>query len=62
MAATVTSIPVDKKQPKKAVKPLAIKTRTTAKQQEIDEAASMQRFKDLMLKYGGKCSFDGFVE
>ena len=62
MAATVTSIPVDEKQPKKAEKKLAIKTRSAAEQQEIDEAAAMQRFKDLMLKYGGKCSFDGFVE
>jgi len=62
MSATATSIPVEKQRPKKAVKSSAKKARAASEQQNIAEAAAMQRFKDLMLEYGGKCSFDGFVD
>jgi hypothetical protein len=62
MTATVTSVPVDTKRPKKAAKTLAIKTRSAAEQEEFDEAAALERFKDLMLKYSGKCSFNGCDE
>lgn len=62
MAATLTSIRLDKKLADEAVKALGVKTRTEAVHEALREAVALKRFKDLMLKNAGKHKFEGYGE
>jgi Arc/MetJ family transcription regulator len=62
MAVTLTSIRLDTKLADKAVKALGAKSRTEAVHMALEEIVRTENFKDLMKKYGGKCSFDGLDE
>jgi hypothetical protein len=62
MSATVTSVPVSTKRANKATKSTTEKTPSKAKRSDLEEEAALQRFKDLMLKNAGKCSFDGYID
>jgi Arc/MetJ family transcription regulator len=62
MAATVTSIKLDKALADEAARLLGVKTRTEAVQLALENAVGLQRFKNLMLKNAGKHKFEGFVD
>jgi hypothetical protein len=62
IASTVASIRPKKDVAKQASKPRRVKGRTEKAEEPFDEAAALERFKALMHKYAGKCSFDGFVD
>jgi Arc/MetJ family transcription regulator len=62
MAAPLTSIRLDTKLADKAVRVLGVKSRTEAVHVALREIVALQGFKDLMKKYGGKCSFAGSDE
>jgi Arc/MetJ family transcription regulator len=62
MAATLTSIRLDKELADEAAKALGVKSRTEAVQKALEEVVALRRFKKLMLDYGGKCSFEGADE
>jgi Arc/MetJ family transcription regulator len=62
MAATLTSIRLDKELADEAAEELGVKTRTEAVQKALEEVVALKRFKKLMLDYGGKGSFSGLDE
>lgn len=62
MAATLTSIRLDKKLADEVKAALGVKTRTEAVHIALKEIAALNRFKKLMKKYGGKGSFAGSDE
>jgi Arc/MetJ family transcription regulator len=62
MAIPLTSIRLDTKLADKAVRVLGAKSRTEAVHVALKEIVALQEFKDLMRKYGGKCSFTGCDE
>jgi Arc/MetJ family transcription regulator len=62
MAIPLTSIRLDTKLADKAVRVLGAKSRTEAVHVALKEIVALQEFKDLMRKYGGKCSFAGCDE
>jgi len=62
MAATLTSIRLDKKLADEVKKALGVKTRTEAVHIALEEMAKLNRFKKLMKKYGGKLQFAGSDE
>ena len=62
MAATLTSIRLDKELADEAAEELGVKTRTEAVQRALEEIVALKRFKKLMSDYGGKCSFAGLDE
>jgi Arc/MetJ family transcription regulator len=62
MAATLTSIRLDKELADKAADALGVKTRTEAVQKALEEVVALKRFKDLMLKNAGKHKFEGFID
>jgi Arc/MetJ family transcription regulator len=62
MAATLTSIRLDKELADEAAEELGVKTRTEAVQKALEEVVALRRFKKLMIEYGGKGSFSGLDE
>ena len=62
MAATLTSIRLDTELADEAVRLLGVKSRTEAVHIALREVVGLQRFKEIMLGYGGKCSFEGAGE
>lgn len=62
MAATLTSIRLDKKLADEVKRALGVKSRTEAVHIALKEMAKLQDFKKLMKKYGGKGSFAGSDE
>lgn len=62
MAATLTSIRLDKDLADEAAKALGVKTRTEAVQRALEEIVALKRFKTLMHKNAGKLKFDGAGE
>ena len=62
MAATLTSIRLDTELADEAVEVLGVKTRTEAVHVALREIVATERFKRLMIDYGGKCSFAGVDE
>ena len=62
MAATLTSIRLDKELADEAAEALGVKTRTEAVQKALEEVVALKRFKDLMLKNAGMHEFEGYVE
>ena len=62
MAAPVTSIRLNTKLADKAVRVRSAKSRTKGVPMSEKEAIALQKFKDLMKKYGGKGSFAGCDE
>ncbi len=62
MAATLTSIRLDKKLADEVKRALGVKTRTEAVHRALEEIAEMNRFKTLMAKTGGKLKFAGSDE
>ena len=62
MAATLTSIRLDKELADEAARALGVKTRTEAVQKALEEIVALKRFKDLMLKNAGKLKFEGLDE
>lgn len=62
MAATLTSIRLDKKLADEAKRALGVKTRTEAVHIALREIAALNRFKKLMIKNGGKMKFAGSDE
>ncbi len=62
MAATLTSIRLDKKLADKVKRAFGVKTRTEAVHRALEEIAKMDDFKKLMAKTGGKLKFAGSDE
>lgn len=62
MAATLTSIRLDTELADEAVELLGAQSRTDAIHTALRELVSTQRFKNLMIEYGGKGSFAGADE
>ena len=62
MAATMTSIRLDKDLADEAVKLLGVKTRTEAVHVALREIVALNKFKRTMSKYRGKLKFDGVDE
>ncbi len=62
MAATLTSIRLDKELADEAARALGVKSRTEAVHMALKEIVALQRFKDLMIKNGGKLKFEGSGE
>jgi len=62
MAATLTSIRLDKELADEAAKALGVKSRTEAVHVALREIVALQRFKDLMIQNGGKLKFEGSGE
>jgi hypothetical protein len=62
MAAHVTSIRLNTKLSAKSVRVRSAKSRTKDVPVTEKEAIALQKFKDLMKKYGGKGSFAGCDE
>jgi Arc/MetJ family transcription regulator len=60
MAATLTSIRLDKKLADEVKKALGVKTRTEAVHIALEEIARLNRFKKLMKKNSGKLEFKNF--
>ncbi len=60
MAATLTSIRLDKKLADEVKRALGVKTRTEAVHRALEEIAEMNRFKKLMKKYEGKLKFENY--
>ena len=60
MAATLTSIRLDKKLADEVKSALGVKTRTEAVHRALEQVAEMNRFRKLMKKYGGKLQFKNF--
>jgi len=59
MAVTMTSIRLDTELADEAARLLGAKSRTEAVHVALREVVALQRFKNLMKKYGGKLSFAG---
>ncbi len=62
MAATLTSIRLDKKLADEVKRALGVKTRTEAVHLALREIAGNQRFKDVIKKHEGKLRFAGSDE
>ena len=62
MATTSTTIRVGKKSPVKVPATHRKKKTTSAEDNALREAKALQQFKDVMLKYAGKASFEGYVD
>jgi Arc/MetJ family transcription regulator len=62
MAVTLTSIRLDTKLADEAVRVLGVKSRTEAVHVALREAIGLKRFKELMIKNGGKMKFAGSDE
>jgi Arc/MetJ family transcription regulator len=62
MAVRMTSIRVDTRLADEAAKVLGVKSRTEAIHLALTEIVELQRFKDLMKKYTGKLSFEGYCD
>ena len=62
MAATMTSIRLDKELADEAVKLLGVKTRTEAVHVALREIVALNKFKRTMSKYRGKLKFYGVDE
>jgi Arc/MetJ family transcription regulator len=62
MAATMTSIRLDKDLADEAVKLLGVKTRTEAVHVALREIVALNKFKRTMSKYRGKLKFAGVDE
>jgi Arc/MetJ family transcription regulator len=62
MAATMTSIRLDKALADEAAKLLGVRTRTEAVHVALREIVALNKFKRTMKKYGGKLKFDGVDE
>jgi Arc/MetJ family transcription regulator len=62
MAASLTSIRLDKKLADKAARILGAKSRTEAVHMALQEIVKLREFKDLMKKHGGKHKFEGSDE
>jgi Arc/MetJ family transcription regulator len=62
MAGTLTSIRLDTKLADEAVRVLGVKSRTEAVHVALKEAVGNKRFKELMIKNGGKMKFAGSDE
>jgi hypothetical protein len=62
MAAPVTSIRLNTKLTDKAARVRSARSRTKGVPMPEKEAIALQKFKDLMKKYGGKGSFAGCDE
>lgn len=62
MAATLTSIRLDKELADEAAEELGVKTRTEAVQKALEEVVALKRFKELMLNNAGKHNFAGYLE
>lgn len=62
MAATVTSIRLDKELADEAAQALGVKTRTEAVQKALEDVVALKRFKELMLKNAGKHKFEGYID
>jgi Arc/MetJ family transcription regulator len=59
---TLTSMRLDIALADEAAKALGVKTRTEAIHLLLREAVAMKRYKELLLKHGGKHSFAGVDE
>ena len=62
MAATMTSIRLDKALADEAAKLLGVKTRTEAVHVALREIVALNKFKRTMSKYRGKLKFTGVDE
>ena len=62
MAATLTSIRLDKKLADEVKVALGVKTRTEAVHRALEEIAKLKDFKKTMKRYGGKGTFAGSDE
>jgi Arc/MetJ family transcription regulator len=60
MAATLTSIRLDKKLADEVKRALGVKTRTEAVHRALEEFAKLKEFKDVMRKHEGKLKFSNF--
>lgn len=60
MAASLTSIRLDKKLADEAVRVLGVKSRTEAVHIALREIVALKQFKSTMKKYGGKLRFENF--
>ncbi len=62
MAATLTSIKLDKELADEAARLIGANSRTDAIHTALRELVSAHRFKNVLLQYGGKGSFAGSDE
>lgn len=62
MPTTLTSMRLDLKLADEAVEVLGVETRTEAIHLLLREAVATKRFKELLLKHGGKHAFAGVDE
>jgi Arc/MetJ family transcription regulator len=62
MAATLTSIRLDTELADEAAKLIGVNSRTDAIHRALRELVSTQRFKNVLMDYGGKGSFAGADE
>ena len=62
MPVTLTSIRLDTKLADEAVRVLGVKSRTEAVHMALKEIIGLKRFKELMIKNGGKMKFAGSDE
>ena len=62
MAVTMTSIRLDTQLADEAVKVLGAKSRTDAVHIALREIVALKRLKNLMKKYEGKATFEGYVD
>ena len=58
-AVALTSIRLDKRLADEAAEVLGVRSRTEAVHAALREIVALKRFKNLMLKYGGKLEFSG---
>lgn len=56
----MTSIRLDMKLADEAVKTLGAKSRSEAVHMALREIVALKKFKELMLKHGGKLKFEGY--
>ena len=59
MAKTMTSIRLDTLLADEAVKVLGVKSRTEAVHLALREVVALKKFKDMLLKHGGRMTFEG---
>jgi Arc/MetJ family transcription regulator len=62
MSGTMTSIRLDTHLADEAAKVLGAKNRTEAVHMALREIVALKKFKDLMMKHGGKLTFEGYGE
>ena len=62
MAASLTSIRLDKKLADEAAEALGVRTRTEAVNLALKEIVALKRFKELLIQNGGKGQFAGSDE